>query len=238
MPGTDDFDARFERQLVRHCSPTLAGLKSGNLFNLFIHNEKDRRQHSESIAAWNRRLNSKDIYLAVLRADGPRALVYAYRRRMLIEDLGREDTAQFLLQYGYPQSDVEGAIEHLRSRIEGASPFPHEIGLFLGYPLHDVKGFIDNGGRACIHSGCWKVYSNKDQAQERFEMFRKCQSEYLDVFDSGTPVELLAVAPQRGRPGPFKIGMRPDREPLSRSGEAPDSCVPSHMQWGMPVQYS
>lgn len=195
MPGTDDLDTRFEMQLVWHCSPTLAGLKSGNIFNLFVYNDGDRRRYSESVAAWNGRLNGKDIYLVVLKEEGPRALIYAYRKRMLIEDLRAEDTAQFLSQYGYPRSDLDGAIEHLRSRIEGASPFPHEIGLFLGYPLHDVKGFIDHGGRACIYSGCWKVYMNEEQAKERFETFRKCRGEYLDVFNSGTSVELLAVAP-------------------------------------------
>jgi hypothetical protein len=190
----DDLGERFERQLVRHCSPTLAGLKSGNIFNLFI-DLGQRRSLDQSISAWNARLNGKGIYLTVLKSDGARALVYVYRRGMLAEDLGSEAAARFLSSYGYRSSDPDASIERLKERIDSASPFPHEIGLFLGYPLHDVVGFIENGGQAPILSGCWKVYSNADQARERFEMFRKCSGEYLNVFNSGTSADQLAVGP-------------------------------------------
>lgn len=33
-------------------------------------------------------------------------------------------------------------LEQLRSRLHGSEEFPHEIGVFLGYPLNDVLGFI------------------------------------------------------------------------------------------------
>ena len=38
--------------------------------------------------------------------------------------------------------------------------FPHEIGIFLGYPLADVAGFIRNKGRNCKCIGTWKVYGD------------------------------------------------------------------------------
>ena len=42
-------------------------------------------------------------------------------------------------------------------RLNGEEAFPHEIGLFLGYPPEDVDAFIKNGaaGEKCI--GMWKV---------------------------------------------------------------------------------
>lgn len=34
-------------------------------------------------------------------------------------------------------------IDHLKKRLFTHDGFPHEIGAFLGYPLEDVRGFIN-----------------------------------------------------------------------------------------------
>ena len=53
--------------------------------------------------------------------------------------------------------------------------FPHEIGVFLGYPLGDVCGFLrDPDG--CILCGEWKVYENAGEAAKTFERFRRCSA--------------------------------------------------------------
>ena len=71
---------------------------------------------------------------------------------------------------------------------------PHEIGVFLGYPLEDVLGFIENGGRNCLSCGCWKVYSNECAALEAFARFEKCKAVYQRLFASGCPLTRLTVA--------------------------------------------
>lgn len=53
--------------------------------------------------------------------------------------------------------------------------FPHEIGLFLGYPLEDVKGFIENKADSSKCSGCWKVYGNEQKALKLFEKYENVQ---------------------------------------------------------------
>lgn len=42
---------------------------------------------------------------------------------------------------------LEQLLERLSGRISASEDFPHEIGLFLGYPVDDVTGFIQNKGR-------------------------------------------------------------------------------------------
>ena len=64
-------------------------------------------------------------------------------------------------RYGYTDTSVDGAIEWLRMRLASGDGFPHEIGLFLGYPVEDVLGFIENAGQNCKCCGCWKVYCNE-----------------------------------------------------------------------------
>ena len=50
-------------------------------------------------------------------------------------------------KYGYENTDEEEAIACLKARLNLEEKFPHEIGLFLGYPLGDVIGFIENAGK-------------------------------------------------------------------------------------------
>ena len=63
--------------------------------------------------------------------------------------------------------------------------FPHEIGVFLGYPLQDVKGFIENNGRNSKYTGLWKVYGDKAASIRMFKKYRKCFSVYSDLWRSG-----------------------------------------------------
>ena len=95
---------------------------------------------------------------------------------------------------GYRCFDVDSALDTLKSRLNGLDAFPHEIGVFLGYPLEDVLGFIENGGRNCLSCGCWKVYSNECEALKAFERYEKCKAVYQRLFASGCPLTRLTVA--------------------------------------------
>ena len=77
---------------------------------------------------------------------------------------------------GYPVEQGTGAmLAHLRGRLRGED-FPHEIGLFLGYPPADVAGFLRDGGRGCKLCGPWKVYGDAEEAARRFAAFRRCRA--------------------------------------------------------------
>lgn len=82
----------------------------------------------------------------------------------------------------------------LRCRLADNAAFPHEIGVFLGYPLGDVMGFIRSGGRNCRHAGCWKVYCNEAETLRLFEKFKKCRDVYLRLWNQGRSVLQLTVA--------------------------------------------
>ena len=71
---------------------------------------------------------------------------------------------------------------------------PHEIGIFLGYPLEDVVGFVRNKGKNYTFKGYWKAYGDPAAAQARFASFRKCTDVYLRCYRNGTPVTRLTVA--------------------------------------------
>ena len=122
------------------------------------------------------------------------ALIYVYREKRLAENLKRPGVARFLKKYGYQNGEPDQCLALLRKRFEAAQGFPHEIGIFLDYPLGDVIGFIQNGGQNYKCSGCWKVYCNECEAVKAFAKFKKCTSVYVRLWSQGRSVRQLTVA--------------------------------------------
>ena len=102
-------------------------------------------------------LKEKGIRLYILQRQDKRVLVYVYRKKQLEVSLNRPGVAKFLKKYGYESTEIKYALSRLKSRIGENNEFPHEIGIFLDYPLGDVIGFIVNQGRNFKCAGCWKV---------------------------------------------------------------------------------
>ena len=90
--------------------------------------------------------------------------------------------------------DIDSVLAHLKERLSINEEFPHEIGVFLGYPLEDVMGFIHHNGKNFQLSGMWKVYGNKEDAEEKFGKYKKCTDIYLRLWNSGRSVQQLTVA--------------------------------------------
>lgn len=182
---------KLEKYLVEHCAPTLASLKTANLFACPC--EKEQEIY-ESLNYWNHCMREKGIRLCLLRKGNGSALVYVYRRGKLEKDLSAPTAFQILQHYGYETPEVEWAIVKLRARLAAGGNFPHEIGLFLGYPPEDVIGFIRYGGRRCKCTGCWKVYDNEQEAKRTFAKFDKCRNVYMRLWQEGRSVMQLTVA--------------------------------------------
>lgn len=174
--------------ILRQASPTLAGLKTGSLFTVPYRTEAELRA---DVAEMNRRLAPKGVYLRILRVRR-RALLYLYRPSYLSRDFSQAETAQLLRQFGYAADDAERCLERLGERILSGDDFPHEIGLFLGYPAEDVRGFIEQK-ESCKCVGAWKVYGDVERAQKRFTQFEKCTAAYCRLYRSGKSIERLTV---------------------------------------------
>ena len=177
------------REIVEYASPTLARLKLGSLMNLAA----DEALFGD-FASVRAQLGEKGVAMTILRLRGGRALVYVYRPCDLERTLADEAVRQFLSGCGYARFGAEDAVRKLRRRLNTSEAFPHEIGVFLGYPLADVLGFIANGGRNCLACGCWKVYSDPGCALRLFRRFEKCRTVYQRLFASGCPLSKLTVA--------------------------------------------
>lgn len=183
--------ARFEETLIRHCAATLAGHKCGSLFS---YRPQADESLSENAAELDALLRKKGIRVRVLRERETDGLVYVYRPRMLEERLQQPDVRAFLAEMGYAAFETDAALETLSRTVCAGAEFPHEIGVFLGYPLEDVIGFIRNKGQCFCCLGCWKAYSNEAQARRVFALYEKCRNVYLSCYRRGFGVARLTVA--------------------------------------------
>lgn len=184
--ATSDFE--LQERIVRHCSPTLAGLKCGSMFKI--------TSASHGLTVSLRRVQSavkgKGVRMMFLTSDDEGALVYVYRHNLLSKRLADPEVGAFLEEYGYRVSGVNKALAELRRRFS-VCPMPPEVGVFLDYPMVDIKGYIENSGRCSRCVGCWKVYGNIEEAEKKFNMFRKCRDIYCRRLSEGCPISVLAV---------------------------------------------
>lgn len=184
----------FESILVERCAPTLAGLKPANLFH---YTAEDRASLHGTVAFWSQTLHPYGITVQLVKEcpQASAALVYVYRRHWLSCILSIGSIRRFLASVGYDVTCTPSEIlAQLALRLEEESEFPHEIGVFLGYPLEDVVGFIKNKGKNYTCKGCWKSYGDPIQAGKRFARYRECMAAYRRLYADGIPILQLVAA--------------------------------------------
>ena len=177
--------------LVEHCAPTFAGLKTGNLFRISY---ADIEAFREELRELNGILKKKGLRAVPVRMTAEFALVYLYRPDFLKRDLGSEEATRLLKSLGYEPQSVNRSVAFLARMMREKEAFPHEVGLFLGYPPEDVEGFIENKGRDFACAGYWKVYANEEETRALFQRYTDCTERLCARLGRGTPMAELLEA--------------------------------------------
>lgn len=187
-----DISRTFEAVLVRQCAPTLAGMKPGSIF---CFNHSPLEVSRQRVCQWNKQLEPFGLTVQILleRPGSSSVIVFVYRHDRLEQMLSDDAYQSFLAEAGYERTNLDGLLEQLAYRLRTQPEFPHEIGVFLGYPLRDVIGFIENHGRNFTCCGFWKSYGDPAEMQVCFACYRRCIQTYVAMFEQGIPIERLAV---------------------------------------------
>ena len=179
-----------EDLIIKHCSPTLAGFKTANLFTCAYSQKEDIKRYARE---FNQRFCRKGVVMLPLDYGKTRALIYVFRPTRLEKDLSDTIAKSILGSVGYKKFEYKTCLKSLKSRIQICPEFPHEIELFLGYPPEDVRGFILHKGNGCKRCGCWKVYGNEERAEREFAKYKKCSDIYYSKWLQGTSISKLVV---------------------------------------------
>ena len=181
----------LERLIAYYCGPSLAGIKPSNIMS--CPKDKIKDIHCK-IKKLNKELNGRDIYIEPLCECDKMVMIIVYRKKVLEKHLKNQKTAEFLSIFGYPESpEITDYISLLKERLS-CNRFPHEIGVFLGYPLHDILGFIKNPSKGCLLVGEWKVYKNADEAQKLFLRYNACRAGIIKRMKKGQTLSQIFCA--------------------------------------------
>ncbi len=179
-----------EEYVVRYGSPTLAGIKTGSLFMCPADSAKEI---IGQIQGFNRALLSKGLCMVPMRFNNGSVLLYMFRPVKLKKDLENPLAKRILKNAGYKKNTHMGCLAELIEKLKRGGEFPHEIGLFLGYPPEDVEGFIANKAENYKMVGSWKVYGDAESAKKKFALYDKCTRIYCERIRQGISLNDLTV---------------------------------------------
>ena len=165
-----------EYTLGKQCGVTFAGIKPASLFGM-------KRSEAGKLKGLERRFRKRGFSFERMKRNGERVSLYIYHAERLKGVLFDSENKNFLEGLGYRYGTVSEAVGQLKKRMRGED-FPHEVGIFLGYPLEDVRGFIaDPCGGTML--GWWKVYRNAEEKAKTFARFRQCTECICRKLESG-----------------------------------------------------
>ena len=99
----------------------------------------------------------------------------------------------FLKFIGYPSDyNLDSYIELLIDKLH-TKDFPHEIGIFLGYPLKDVVGFMGYGNYKFCKTRYWKVYGDESISDSVYNKFINDRSKMKKLLESNSLSQLKSV---------------------------------------------
>ncbi len=174
----------FSRVLALHSAPAICGIKASNLISC---NLDEISNLLNDILEVNQNYNPS-LYIKILQVKNRRALILVYRKNVLEQCLFDTNKLCFLNNLGYPnEKNIDLLLNYLKTRLNNSDSFPHEIGIFLGYELTDVLGFINHAD--CVYSGLWKVYSKKEEKIELFNKFKQCTKTVITYLNNGYKLE-------------------------------------------------
>jgi len=166
----------FVEYLTLKLASVLAGVKPSFLLSLrnwekfgqqnhFLLWEKDRKEIIKDLGLSFRELKETCKGIQVL----------FYNQDMLFDLLMQPEHQSFLENFGYSRCHkLDDFLELLKDRYN--SPFfPHEIGIFLGFPLKDVMGFIDKRNTLLTKRGRWLVFGEPEESLELMEIHKKAE---------------------------------------------------------------
>ncbi len=170
--------------LALKLAPVLVGVKPSSLLSLYNceysgENRYDLwQEHKEDITE---RLG---ISFRELKHTSRGKQVLFYNDEILFNRITHTENLIFLKRFEYSFcQELEDYLEMLKARFNGSS-FPHEIGLFLGYPLKDVRGFIEKESLPLAVKCRWQIFGSPEGSIQLMNMHKKAEQVFLNFTEN------------------------------------------------------
>ena len=134
-------------------------------------------------------LHRSDIYSILridyveLKVESGSSLVLFYNRAALARTLAEARNRRWLERLGYPAGGSCDAMLAELCRRAFAEAIPHEVGVFIGYPLKDVAGFMRHIPATPVHRGAWRVYGDAAESLRRMRLYGMAEADASEAFE-------------------------------------------------------
>lgn len=172
----------IEKFLIYNASLVISGLKPSATITI----KKDKENlYDKWIKYGIDFLESIDIKYINLRECSNALIILIYSKKQLSEYLFKKDNKRFLMQLGYSnKNEINNYLSMLKKRYKEFN-CPHELGIFLGFPLNDVMDFMNCKKKKCLSCGYWLVYNNLQEAKETFSRYDKVKEHAVNYILNG-----------------------------------------------------
>jgi hypothetical protein len=160
---------------------TIVGVKPAELVNLArLHKpcrEKCIKEYKDCL------LCHSEIRMRCFTNKDGKEQLFIYNYRSLDKYLNKKLALKILRNLGYPRDySIESYVDYLIDRLCSCE-FPHEIGIFLGYPLKDVIGFMGLVPLKLVKVNGWRVYGNEKLSDRQYNSFVEGRKIIKDILN-------------------------------------------------------
>ncbi|SDH87696.1 DUF3793 family protein [Desulfosporosinus hippei] len=152
--------------LIENLAPLVLRIKPSVLMNVSYNDQVDWSKFKILFT------RPKALQIREIRKLNGQLQVMFYQKDLLDSVLSQRAIQQFLRSLSYPtQYSLDSYLQVLKHRILSRK-FPHEIGVFLGYPLKDVLGFMGLQPLPYKRTQGWRIYGDERPSDEVYENYR------------------------------------------------------------------
>ncbi|MFT9494062.1 DUF3793 family protein [Anaerosolibacter sp.] len=181
----------FIKWLVQLLGPVLLGVKPAEILSFPKNNQEglNKMEIIKQVFQYCSKVGYKEVTIS-----NRCTKLFFYHKASLNQALSDSRNLKFLRQLGYANNyDMEDYLNLLLNKVHSGE-IPDEIGLFLGYPLKDVIGFIGHSSLKLTKIKGWRVYGDPRLSDEKYHSFMMAKNHVKKMLEYSTPIYIVQSA--------------------------------------------
>ena len=180
----------YIKRILEMLGAVILGSKPAEIINVPGRKEDKKIKLSQIEAFFSN--CSRITYRIITTHDGGKRVLFINEKSME-KVLVNKRCINFLKFVGYSSDyELNDYMDELVFRLQ-SEEFPHEIGVFLGYPLKDVLGFMGYGKNELVEVKNWRIYGDKEISYEVYNNFMRDKAIMKEMIESMNINELRRV---------------------------------------------
>lgn len=164
----DKLNSRYIKRIIELIGAVILGSKPSEIVNIPGSNEEKKSKLDQIESFFSH--CSRVTYRIITTHDGGKRVLFINEESM-DKVLSNRKCINFLKFVGYSSEyKLNDYMDELVYRLQ-SEEFPHEIGIFLGYPLKDVLGFMGYGKHELVEIRNWRIYGDPKASYEVYDRF-------------------------------------------------------------------